>query len=98
MLHYEFVISCGSSKTIGIMVTLSFSGCFCCLGGLCCILSVLFSSPIQYMNHPIMNMTMSIGRSIIVMALLRLRLPFEVANFAPDYYCVTCKINFDDSE
>jgi len=32
------------------------------------------------------------------MALLRLRLPFEVANFAPDYYCVTCKINFDDSE
>jgi len=32
------------------------------------------------------------------MALLRLRLPFEVANFAPDYYYITRKINFDNSE
>jgi hypothetical protein len=77
---------------MGIMVTLSF------WGGLCCILSLLFWSPIQYMNHPIMNMTMSAGRSIIIMALLRLRLPFEVANFAPDYFSINSKINFDNSE
>lgn len=83
---------------MGKMVTLSFSGCSCCLGGLCCVLVLLFSSPIQYMNHPIMNMTMSIGRSIIVIVLLRLRLPFEVANFAPDYYSITRKISFDYSE
>ena len=92
MLHYAFFISCGSSKTIGLMLTLSFSG------GLCCVLSVLFWSPIQYMNHPIMNMAMSTGRSIIVMVLLRLRLPFEVTNFAPDYSSITSKINFDNSE
>jgi hypothetical protein len=50
------------------------------------------------MNHPIINMTMSAGRSIIVMVLLRLRLPFEVANFAPDYFSINSKINFDNSE
>jgi hypothetical protein len=45
-----------------------------------------------------MNMTMSAGRSIIIMALLRLRLPFEVANFAPDYLSITSKISFNHSE
>jgi hypothetical protein len=60
------------------------------------ILSLLFWSPIQYMNHPIINMTISAGRSIIIIALLRL--PFEVTNLAPDYSSITSKINFDNSE
>ena len=64
---------------MGIMVTLSF------LGGLRCILSGLFWSPVQYMHHPIIAMRMRAGRSIIIVVLLRLRLPFGVTNFAPDY-------------
>jgi len=77
---------------MGMMVTLSFSG------GLRCVLSVLFWLPIQYMHQPMMKMKMSSGRSIILTALLRLRLLFEVANIAPDYFSMYSKISFDYSE
>jgi hypothetical protein len=89
---YSFAISWFSSKIIGMMVTLSF------FGGLRCVLSVLFWLPIQYMHQPMMNIKISSGRSIILNALLRLRLLFEVANIAPDYFSIYSKISFDYSE
>jgi len=76
---YSSAISWFSSKIMGMMVTLSF------FGGLRCVFSVLFWLPIQYMHQPTMNIKISSGRSIILTALLRLRLFFEVANIAPDY-------------
>ena len=79
MLHYSFAISCCSSKTMDNRVTLSF------LGSLRFVLPALSGLPNAYMHHPIMPMKMSAGRSMIISALLRLRLPFWDTNFAPDY-------------
>ena len=63
-----------------------------------CTLSALFRLPVEYKHNPKMNMKMSVGRSIIVMALLRLRLPFLDTTFVPDCYFVTSEISFDYSE
>jgi hypothetical protein len=73
----------------GITVTLPF------LGGLRCVLPVLFWLPIQYTHQPMINMKISAGRSTIIMALLRLRLTLEVTNTAPDYSFPEQQINFD---
>jgi hypothetical protein len=64
---------------MGITVTLSSSG------GLRRVLLILFWLPIQYMHQPMMNMRVSSGKSIIIIALLRLRLLFEVTKITPDY-------------
>lgn len=61
---------------IGNRVTLSFLGD---LRGA----SVFSGLPNVYMSHPMMPMKMSAGRSIIIRALLRLRLSFLDTDFAP---------------
>lgn len=83
------IISCGSSGIIGVMVMLSF------FGGLRCVFCVLFWSPLQYMHQPMMNMNASAGKRIIIMALLRLRLLFDVPITAPDYSSLVGEISFD---
>jgi hypothetical protein len=83
------IISCGSSGIIGMMVMVSF------FGGLRCVFSVLFWSPMQYMHQPMMNMNASAGRRSIIRALLRLRLLFNVPIIAPDYSSVVGEISFD---
>jgi hypothetical protein len=81
---------------MGMMVTLSLKFSF--LIGLGCIFSGFFRSPMQYMHHPMRNMKMSAGKSMILIDFLRLCLRFEATNFDPDYFQRAGKISFDNLE